>query len=68
MRLDIIVVSSPYALDPEDDLLYMERSTFSAFVDPSQAMVLLEIWRRQERGDTRTFAEKFGRQDKRLDD
>ena len=58
-------MTNPYALDPEDDLLYMERSTFSTFIDPSQAAVLREIWKRQERGDVRPFAEKFGKEDKR---
>lgn len=35
-----------YGLDPEDDLIAMEQSTFQTFVDPAQADILLRMWRR----------------------
>ena len=42
-----------------DDLLYMERSTLSTFVDESQLAILLTLWQHREAGDNNAFMDKF---------
>ena len=46
-------------LDPEDDLLAFEQSTFSTFIDDSQKTTLLELWRRKEKADNDAFFREF---------
>jgi len=46
-------------LDPEDDMIAMERSTLRTFIGPGQLATLLESWYRQELQDNTAFLEKF---------
>ena len=41
-----------------DDLIYMERSTFETFIDPSQAIVLKRLWKFQETYSDMNFYRK----------
>lgn len=42
-------------LDPDDDLIAMERSTMQTFIGPEQRGVLIEMWARQEQADHQAF-------------
>jgi hypothetical protein len=53
------LTNKSYALDPEDDLLAYERSTFRTFIDESQANLLIQMWDRQERWDNENFLREF---------
>ena len=46
-------------LDPEDDLLAMERSAFRTHIGPEQASVLLLMWATQETADNNAFMREF---------
>jgi hypothetical protein len=46
-------------LEPDDDLLAMERSTFQAHIGPEQAGVLLQLWQVGERADNNAFIKEF---------
>lgn len=52
-------MSSWRSLDPEDDLLHMERSTLATFCGQEQKSVLLELWDRLERASDMEFLRKM---------
>ena len=55
----MITDRQPHTLDRDDDLVAMELSTLSTFVDEGQLAVLLTLWQAREPGDNNAFMDLF---------